>query len=152
MCYFPPHLASQSDAHRWALRLMHRPVTIPPELHRDVKCRRLTGLPLQHLSFVYVVAMSLAAALLHRVLTIVPSVVFGTLLAWGYLRYLQPHSGAIGRYAWSWRPAKPLPWFGDQAEACRTSSVPSARLVVLGRGLLNVSPCLSLNKVCGGQG
>ena len=79
---------------------MHRPVTIRKELHCLSKCKTLTGLPLQHLAFVYVVAMSLAATLLHRVLTTVPSVVFGTLLAWGYLRYLQPHSGAVGRCAW----------------------------------------------------
>ena len=47
----------------------------------------------------YVVVMTLGAVLLHRVLAIVPSVIFGTYLAWGYLRFLQPHSGAVGRYA-----------------------------------------------------
>ena len=56
---------------------------------------------MQNLSFVYVVAMSTGAVLLHQSLQIIPSVVFGTCLAWCYLRFLQQHSGALGRYALS---------------------------------------------------
>ena len=61
--------------------------------------QRLTDpvLPVQHLSFMYVAVMCLAAVLLHRVMTTIPSVLFATYFAWAYLRFLQPHSGTLGR-------------------------------------------------------
>ena len=45
----------------------------------------------------YVVAMVTGAALLQQSLQIIPSVLFATLFAWVYLRFLQQHSGSLGR-------------------------------------------------------
>ena len=51
----------------------------------------------QNLSFLFVAATTAGAVLVGQGLQVIPSVLFSTYLAWFYLRYLQQHSGALGR-------------------------------------------------------